>query len=56
LFEKLKAAIATKRAKNTRPIIAEIDKYNLSPEDEKVFEEIKVLLGRYKFKAAGELL
>jgi CheY-like chemotaxis protein len=56
LFFKLKEAVKTKRAKNTKPILEEFTKYNLIPEDEKLYNEVDGLIKRFKFKDALELL
>jgi CheY-like chemotaxis protein len=56
LFLDLKNAIATKRAKNCKPIIQEIDKYHLNSDDSKLFDNIKRLIKKFKFKDALELL
>ncbi|MEA3513746.1 MAG: cache domain-containing protein, partial [Campylobacterota bacterium] len=56
LFAKLKEAVLTKRAKNCKPIIEEFEQYNLSIEDENLYNEVKQLIKKFKFKDAGELL
>jgi CheY-like chemotaxis protein len=56
LFLKLKEAITTKRAKNTKPILEEFEKYNLQNEDKKLYNEIKGLIKKFKFKEALEIL
>lgn len=56
LFESLKEALATNRIKNIKPIIDEIDKYTLSQDDEKLFDEVKELVSKFKFKDILELL
>jgi signal transduction histidine kinase/DNA-binding response OmpR family regulator len=56
LFSRLKEALLTKRAKNVRPIIEEIQKYKLSSEDKEIFEQICSLSEKFKFKQAVELL
>ena len=56
LFTKLKEAIATKRAKNTKPLIEEIDRYILSKEDKELYDKIKQFIKKFKFKDALELL
>lgn len=55
LFGKLKEAVHTKRAKNCKPVIEELEKYSLTPEDEKLFVDIKKLTSKFKFKEALEL-
>ena len=54
LFEKLKEALDSKRAKNIKPIIEEMDKYELK--NSELFEEIKKLAKKFKYKEARELL
>lgn len=56
LFAQLKEATSTKRAKNCKAIIEEIEKYQLNENDEKLFEEVKELISKFKFKQALELL
>ncbi len=56
LFFALKEALETKRAKNCKPVIEELEKYNLKAEDLRVFEKIKELSSKFKFKQALELL
>lgn len=56
LFDSLKEALSTNRIKNIKPIIDEIDKYNLSKDDEKLFGQIKELVNKFKFKDILELL
>ncbi|MEA2100771.1 MAG: hypothetical protein U9P72_11650, partial [Campylobacterota bacterium] len=56
LFNSLKEAVATKRAKNTKPLIKEFEKYNLSKEDDALYQEIKELIKKFKYKQAMELL
>jgi CheY-like chemotaxis protein len=56
LFAKLKEAIKTKRVKNTKPIIEELDRYHLESEDKQLFEELKGLVKKFKFKEAIELM
>lgn len=55
LFGKLKAAVETKRAKNCKAIIDELERYNLSQVDQKLFEDIKTLASKFKFKDASKL-
>ena len=55
LFGELKEAVSTKRAKNCKPIIARLEKYNLNEEDKKLFKEIKTLTSKFKFKQALEI-
>ena len=56
LFDKLREAVTTKRAKNCKPIIEEFDKYNLPKEDDKLYQEVKQLIKKFKFKQAMEIL
>jgi signal transduction histidine kinase/CheY-like chemotaxis protein len=55
LFSKLKDAISTKRAKNCKPIIEEIEKYKLDNDDKNTFLTIQELISKFKFKEAMEL-
>ena len=56
LFGKLKEAVLSKQARKCQPIIEEMDSYNLSDEDKKLFVEIKELARRYRFKDAIALV
>jgi len=56
LFLRLKDAVITKRPKNCKPVIEEIDKYKLLSEDEELFNKIKILIKKYKFKEIIEIL
>jgi len=56
LFSELKDAIATKRVKNTKPIIEKLDSYILEKEDDELYQNIKSLVKKFKFKDALELL
>ncbi len=56
LFDNLRDSLKTNRIKNIKPIIDEIEKYQLSINDEKLFGEIKELVDKFKFKEAMELL
>jgi polar amino acid transport system substrate-binding protein len=56
LFNTLKQAVATKRAKNCKTIIQELDKYQLKKEDEQLYSKVKALVKKFKFKNALELL
>ena len=55
LFMYLKEAVATKRAKNCKPLIEELEMYKLKNEDKKLFEGLKQLISKFKFKEALEL-
>ncbi|MCK5520359.1 MAG: response regulator, partial [Candidatus Marinimicrobia bacterium] len=56
LFAKLKKAISTKKPTLYVPALEEIEKYDLTNEDNEFFIEIKGLVGKYKFKEAIEKL
>ena len=56
MFLKLRDLIATSRPKNIAVFIKEIEQYTLADNDEKLFESIKKLLKKYKFKEAISLL
>lgn len=56
LFHTLKEAVATKRPKKCEPIVEEIELYSLPKEDANLFEEVKRLIKKYRFKEAEELL
>ncbi len=56
LFINLKEAISTKRVKNCKPIIEELDNIILNNEEQKLFDKIKSLVKKFKFKEALELL
>ena len=55
LFMNLKEAVATKRAKNCKPLIEQLEMYNLNDEDKKLFEKLLSLINKFKFKEALEL-
>jgi CheY-like chemotaxis protein len=52
LFATLKEAIMTKRAKNCNVIVKEIEGYVLSADDQELFEALKGLIKKFKFKDA----
>jgi len=54
LFDKLKDALESKRAKNIKPIIEEMSKYELK--NSELFEKIKKLAKKFKYKEAKEVL
>lgn len=56
LFARLKEAVATKRAKSCKPLIEEFEKYTLSEEDDTLYQKVKKLIKKFKFKDALELL
>ncbi len=55
LFSELKAVVKTKRIKNCKRVIEELNLYELS-DDQKLFNEIKVMIEKYKFKDAIALV
>jgi len=56
LFEKLKVAAKTKRPKNCKSIIEDLDSYILLEEEKSIFEKVKILIKKYKFKEALTVL
>lgn len=52
LFTALGNEIKTQRPKRMKEIIKKIDSYQLSDSDEKLYEEIKYFVSKYKFKDA----
>ena len=56
LFEKLKEAIKTKRPKNCKPAIEDLDHYMLAEEEKIIFEKVKSLIEKYKFIEALNIL
>ena len=56
LFKELKEAAKTKRPKNCESIIKKIDEYELIGEDLELFENVKQLISKYKFKQVMEML
>ena len=56
LFLELQAACATRRIRHVQPVISSIDEFALSPEDETMYNQVKMLVRRYKFKEAWEVL
>ncbi len=56
LFEELLEACRSRRPKKVRPILKEIERYRLNPEDATLFKEVKGLVERYRFKEAVEAL
>jgi PAS domain S-box-containing protein len=56
LFLELKEAVKTKRAKNCKPLIEELGQYRLWEDDKKLFEKVKSLIDKFKFREALELL
>jgi len=55
LFDKLKEALISKRAKQYKPVIQEIEKYKLG-EDEKLFNQVKTLVKEYKIAEVIKLI
>jgi polar amino acid transport system substrate-binding protein len=56
LFSELKEALKKRRPKLCEPVLSEIEKYELSQEDEKMYEELKELIKKYKFSDALKLV
>ncbi len=56
LFDRLKEALDLMEPKKCHQIVDEISHYELSAEDEKLFEKIKELVNNYEFDEALELL
>jgi PAS domain S-box-containing protein len=55
LFRELESAVATKRRKKCEPIVKEIEKYRLENGDRELFESVKSMIAKFKFKEALEL-
>jgi hypothetical protein len=56
LFKELEAAVISKRAQRCTPILDELERYQLASEDAALYQEIKTLIAKFKFKQAKELL
>jgi len=56
LFTKLAEALQTKKPKKCEQVTEEIDLFQLSAEDEVVFDKIKTLIKKYRFKDAISLI
>ncbi len=56
LFAQLRDACATRRLKNVKPILEEIDRFTLSFEDEIVYNDVKSLVKQFKLKHAWGVL
>jgi len=56
LFTKLKEAIETKIVTKCEPVIEDIEGYNLTNEDQELFEKVKYFVDEFEFKEAIELL
>ena len=54
LFDDLKIALESKRAKNIKPLIEKISSYTLEDSDKEIFKEIQTLVKKFKFKEALE--
>ncbi len=54
LFKNLRDAIATMKPKVYKPIVAEIQAYDLGDKDNKMFENIKTTLSEFNYKEAEE--
>ena len=52
----LKHGVAKRRPHLCDPILQEIDKYELSQENELLYQQVKKLISKYKFDEASELL
>ena len=55
LFKELKTALETKRAKNIKPLIEELEKYDLDEAKAAFFADIKKLTKKFKYKEALKL-
>jgi len=56
LFQKLYKVVETKRPKNIKQVLHEIEKYQLSSKDQNSFESIKKHIERFDFSKAMELI
>jgi len=56
LFEKLLQATKKRRPQLCLPLLDEIKNYHLQEEDQKLFEEVSLLIRKYKFDDARNLL
>jgi signal transduction histidine kinase/CheY-like chemotaxis protein len=56
LFEQLSTALSSKRPKECRHAIEEIEQHTLSSKDQPIFKEVKRLVKKYQFKLAREYL
>ena len=54
-FDNLQSAIKSKKVKQCKDAIKLLEVYSLSSEDEKLFNEVKQYISKYKFKEAQEL-
>ncbi|MCK5110225.1 MAG: response regulator [Arcobacteraceae bacterium] len=55
IFNQLKEAISTKRPKECKSSISKIEKYQLDTKDKELFNQLKSLIKKYKFKEAMEI-
>jgi CheY-like chemotaxis protein len=55
LFAQLEEAILSKQPKKCQPVLDNLEKYTLEKEDEELFQQIKALIKKYKFKEALKL-
>ena len=56
LFIQLKEALETKRSKNIKPIMEELEQYKLDGKKQEIFEEIRKFTKKFKFKDALKIL
>jgi len=56
LFSKLQIAISTKQPRKCEAVLGEFKEYQLKDEDNEIFDKIKLLLKRYRFKEAQDLM
>ena len=56
LFSKLKDALKSKKVKNIKPILQELEKVNLSQKNQELFQSIQKLTKRFKYKDAFALM
>ncbi len=56
LFSDLRVAVESRRPKNCQPVLDELEVFVLSEADQKIFNQVKVLIKKYKFKEILEIL
>ncbi len=56
LFENLKEALSTNRAKYIKPVLEQFKQYKLNDTDQELLQQVKNLVKKFKFKDALELL
>jgi len=56
LFNSLKEAVESKRIQKCRPIIEEIEQYQLNSEDKELFDIIKNYIEEFDFRSANKIL